>query len=134
MLNVQPYKRTPTTNVRPKLLQKEQIVAFILVVMLTIGVLLEVQQLNRTKFGFIMITKFFMSKTLKRNMQLTCQSCLQYGLCKKGSISFKTKWWHWKKPISLVLSKKLRCPLNCFSWGCICSCQLTFGCRCVANL
>jgi hypothetical protein len=68
MFNVQRYKRTPTTIARPKLLQKEQIVAFILIVMLTIGVLLGVQQLNCTNFGFIMITKFFMSKALKRNM------------------------------------------------------------------
>jgi hypothetical protein len=83
MFNVLLYKRTPTTIARPKLLQKEQIVAFILLVMLAIRVLLKVQQLNYANFGFIMMTKIVMSKALK-NMQLTCQLCLQYGLCKKG--------------------------------------------------
>jgi hypothetical protein len=84
MLEVQLYKKTPTTIVRRKLLQKEQIMALILLVMLAMGVLLKVQQLNCTNFGFIMMTKIVMLKALKRSMQLTCQLCLQYGLCKKG--------------------------------------------------
>ncbi len=46
MFNVQPCKRTITTIVRPKSLKKKQIVAFLLFVMLAIGMQLEVQQLN----------------------------------------------------------------------------------------
>jgi hypothetical protein len=43
MLNVQPCKRTPTTIVRPKSFVKKQIVAFLLFVILAIGMQLEVQ-------------------------------------------------------------------------------------------
>jgi hypothetical protein len=73
-LNVQcsTYKRTRTTIARPKLFQKEYIVAFILLVMLAIRVLLKVQQLNFTNFGFVMTTKIVMSKALKGSMQSSC--------------------------------------------------------------
>jgi hypothetical protein len=72
-LNVQCSVLQKDTNhyYKAKIISKRKIVAFIFV-MLTIGVLLKVQQLNCINFGFVMTTKIVMSKAFKGSTQLTC--------------------------------------------------------------
>jgi len=59
MPNVRHCKRTPNIIARQKIFQGEHNGAFLLFVMLVIGMLLKVRQLNYTSFGFVMMSELF---------------------------------------------------------------------------
>jgi hypothetical protein len=59
--------------------------------MLVIGVLLEVQQLSYTNFGFVMMITIVVLEVPRGSMQLVGPLCLLYSMCKKGIISLKMR-------------------------------------------
>jgi len=91
MPNVWHPKRTLSTIARQKLFQREHNGAFLFLVMLVIGVLPKMRQLNYTSFGFVMMIKVVMLEALVENTLLEGPLCLFYGLCRKEQISPKMK-------------------------------------------
>jgi hypothetical protein len=83
MPNVQHYKRTPSTIARKKSFQGEHNGAFLLFVMLVIGVLPKVWQSNYTSFGFVMMIEAIVLEASGESMQMEGRLCFLYGLCKK---------------------------------------------------
>jgi hypothetical protein len=67
----------------------------------------KVYQLSYISFGFVMVTLCVVWEGQARNMQLIGQPCLPYGMCKKGQISFKLKWWHWWRLVSCFGEAKM---------------------------
>ncbi len=95
--NVWYCKRTPSIITRQKSFQREHNKAFFLLVMLVIGVLLEVWQLNYTSSSFVMMIRVVVLEALGENMQLEASLCLLYGMWRNEHISSKMRWWHWRK-------------------------------------
>jgi len=91
MFNVGICKKTPNIIVMLKSFQRNQFLAFLLHVMLVVGVEVKLDQLRFTRFGFVTMTIIVPSKTQIRSMWWVGQLYLQFGLCNKGLTSFKTR-------------------------------------------
>jgi hypothetical protein len=72
------YKKTPTIIVRSKSYQRKQIVAFLLHVIMGLGVALKVHLTKLISFGFVMMTSIVMLEIKKGSMQWI--DCFTYNM------------------------------------------------------
>jgi hypothetical protein len=88
-------KATLTTflHCRPWIL----LIIFLLHVIMDLGMALEVKWVQFTSYSVLMTTSNVVLETNGGSMWWIVWLCLQYGLCKKGLISFKARLQWWKK-------------------------------------